>query len=244
MQLHARSSPRKPAGCRLKPPPMPAPPWQTTQSRSMWQLTQALRFRCASNAWCPGRRSGLAPNRLRRVEARRALRAGRAALRHADAQVTAEAEALLAVAARALLRRHAAPRRRACSGSRSGGCSAGGRARRGSRCRSPPCGSSRRTASRSPATYLWRSTKSGPCSALWSQRGGLQRRRSAKTVFDDGRRCRRAALACGTSRTRPSRRRAPRRRASGGSRSSRACAASDRASRARAPARRRGTAGS
>ena len=44
----------------------------------------------------------------------------------------------------------AVPRRHACSSSRWGGCSAAERARRGKPCRTPPCGSSSRTGSRSP----------------------------------------------------------------------------------------------
>ena len=34
--------------------PIPAPPWHVTQSRSVWQLTHAFRFRSASKPWCAG----------------------------------------------------------------------------------------------------------------------------------------------------------------------------------------------
>jgi hypothetical protein len=40
--------------CGLNPAPTPSAPWQVTQSRSVWQLTQAFRFRSASNPWLPG----------------------------------------------------------------------------------------------------------------------------------------------------------------------------------------------
>ena len=44
----------KPGGCGLMPPPprRPLVAWQVAQSRSVWQATQALRLRWASQAWC------------------------------------------------------------------------------------------------------------------------------------------------------------------------------------------------
>jgi hypothetical protein len=43
----------KPGGCGLAmpPPPTAAVAWQVAQSRSTWQLTQALMLRSASHAW-------------------------------------------------------------------------------------------------------------------------------------------------------------------------------------------------
>lgn len=55
----------KPGPCGPLGPPTPAPPtpfeaWQTTQSRSTWQLTHEVMFFCASKLWSPGRRLDVA----------------------------------------------------------------------------------------------------------------------------------------------------------------------------------------
>ena len=84
-----------------------APPWQATQSRSVWQLTHAFRLRSASNPWCPGFIGGSLQMPLGGWKRRAVLGARGARLGDADAHVAVEAEALLAVAALALLRLHA-----------------------------------------------------------------------------------------------------------------------------------------